>query len=72
MKIKKTYHYITEHETEVPWDVVIEVINTTKGKRVSANLIKFIRRTKRREVYILCCEEPTGDLKVINAKIRRR
>ena len=72
MRIKKTYHYIVEHEAEVPWDLVIEVIKTTKGRRVGANLLKFIRRSKRREVYVLCCEESTGDLKVINAKIRRR
>ena len=72
MKIKKTYHYIVEHERDVPWDVVLEVIRTTKGKRVGPNLIRYIRRSKKREIYVLCGLDREGNLRVINAKIRKK
>ncbi|MFH1561965.1 MAG: hypothetical protein ABIF11_00905 [Nitrospirota bacterium] len=72
MTIKKTYHYIVEHENEVPWDVVVEVILTTKGIPIDPNLIKFIRKSRKKEIYILCSKDINGNLKVINAKIRRR
>ena len=72
MRIKKTYHYITEHEKDVPWEIVLEVVRTTKGKRVGPNLIRYIRRSKRREIYILCGEGREGNLRVINAKIKKR
>ncbi len=57
MTIKKTYHYIVEHEYEVPWDIVVEVIRTTKGITVEPNMIKFIRKSKKREIYILCSKD---------------
>ncbi|MFQ6057805.1 MAG: hypothetical protein ACE5MB_02855 [Anaerolineae bacterium] len=68
MRIKKTYHYITEHEKDVPWEVVLEVIRTTKGKGVGPNLIRYIRRSKRRET--ISCVVKTE--KAICAKIKKR
>lgn len=72
MEIRKTHHYIVEHEDEVPWETVQDVIKTTSAVRVGKDLLKFVRRSKKREVYILCAEDRQGNLKVINAKIRRK
>ena len=73
MKIVKSRHYKLYHEGDFPWDEVVEVILTTKKQRIGKSLFRFVRRSKRREVYILARYDSEKDeLKVINAKRRRR
>jgi len=64
--IKKTEHYIAEHEREVPWHEVIEIILTTKNPRKKGDRIEI----KNGRYYVLC-ELKDQVLWVINAKRRR-
>ncbi len=64
-KIKKTQHYIENHEQEVPWSETIEVILTTKNKRKKGDKIEI--ETDR---YYILCELKENTLYVINAKRR--
>ena len=73
MEILKTRHYQDHHEDEAPWELVCEVIHTTKGHRVGRDLVEYLRRSSRRGVYVLCGNDPGSDTyRVINAKIWRR
>lgn len=62
-EIKKTNHYREEHEKEVPWDKVIEIILNTKNPRKKGN--KFEIEGKG---YYILFEIKDKSLYVINAK----
>ena len=65
-KIKKTKHYIEEHEKEVPWYKVVETIfKSSKNMRRKRGSVKI----KSGKYYILCKIE-NEVLWVINAKKR--
>lgn len=68
MGIRKTLHYIREHEAEVDWSTVLRVVQSTKGERIGDNLIRYLRRTKSGRIYVLGAIDSNGDLRVINAK----
>lgn len=69
MRIEKTAHYREKHEREFPFELVKEIISSTRGKRLGQNLIRFDRRTEKHIIYVLCSvDEKQGVLKVINAK----
>ncbi len=61
--IRKTRHYIEEHESEVPWEKVVELIFTTKSPRRKGDVFE-IENSKH---YVLFSIEE-GILWVINAK----
>jgi len=61
--IRKTKHYKENHEKNVPWSKVIEVILTTKNQRKKGDKIEI----KSKNYYILCQLE-NNILWVINAK----
>jgi len=66
--IRKTLPYILEHEADVDWETVLQVIRSTKGKRMGSNLIRYLRKTKSGRIYVLCGIDKDGNLRVINAK----
>lgn len=69
MRIEKTAHYIERHERDFPFELVKDIIRSTKGIRLGQNLIRFDRRTEKHIIYVLCSiDEKQGVLKVINAK----
>lgn len=62
--IKKSEHYIKEHEREVPWSEVVTVIlKSAKNMKKKGNKIEI----KNKGYYILC-EIKNNDIYVINAK----
>lgn len=64
-EIRKSQHYTDNHEHELPWSKVVEIIFTTKNKRKKGNKIEI--ETDR---YYLLCEIKDNVLWVINAKVR--
>jgi len=64
-KIKKTKHYEEEHEKEVPWSKVVEVILTSKQKKKRGDVIEIYDKD-----YYIICEIREQTLYVINAKVR--
>ncbi|MBI2208148.1 hypothetical protein HYU50_01510 [Candidatus Woesearchaeota archaeon] len=62
-EIKPTKHYIEEHEKEVPWDKVVEIILTTKNPRKKGNKFEI-----EKEGYYILFEIKNNVLYVINAK----
>lgn len=66
--IKKSKHYVKEHEREIPWSEVISVIlRSAKNMRKKGNKIEI-----ENQHYYLLCEIKDKDLYVINAKRKRR
>ncbi len=64
--IRKTLHYIINHERQFPWSKVVEIIMKTKNMRKKGD--KFEIETP--EHYILC-EIKSNILWIINAKYKR-
>ena len=62
-EVKKTSHYIKEHEKYVPWSKVIEVITESKNRRKKGDKIEI--KTKK---YYVLCQIKERILWVINAK----
>jgi len=61
--IEPTNHYLKEHEKEVPWGKVVEIIFSTKNPRKKGDKFEI----KKDEYYILF-EIRDNILYVINAK----
>jgi len=66
-EIKPTEHYTKEHEKEVPWHKVIEIILTTKNPRKGQNKFEI-----KKDSYYILFEIKNNILYVINAKRTRR
>jgi hypothetical protein len=66
-KIQPTEHYLTEHEKDVPWDEVVEIIFSTKNPRKKEN--KFEIETNK---YYVLFKVENNILFVINAKRREK
>ena len=64
--IRKTFHYIINHEKNFPWSKVIEIIMTTKNMRKKEDKIEI----ETPDHYILCKLE-NNILHVINAKYKK-
>lgn len=64
-EIQPTEHYLENHESDVPWDKVVEIIFATKNPRKKGD--KFEIET---ENYYLLFEVRERTLYVINAKRR--
>ena len=62
-EIQPTEHYSKEHEKEVPWDKVVEIIFSTKNPRKKGDKFEI----EKDEYYILF-EVKDTILYVINAK----
>lgn len=62
-EIKSTEHYKNEHEREVPFDKVIELILSTKNPRKKDNKFEI-----EKEGYYILFEIKDNTLYVINAK----
>ena len=62
-EIKKTKHYIEEHEQEVPWNKVMELIFTTKNPRKKGDKFEI-----EKDGYYVLFEIKENKLYVINAK----
>lgn len=62
-EIKPTKHYIEEHEKEVSWDKVVEIILTTKNPRKKGDKFEI-----EKESYYVLFEIKNNVLYVINAK----
>ncbi len=61
--IEKTWHYIKEHEKEVPFSQVHRIVRTGRRKTYKNNIIRF----DTENFYVLGKMED-GVLKIINAK----
>ncbi len=62
--IKKSKHYVEEHEQDVPWsEVVALILRSMKNMRKKGNKIEI--ENKR---YYALCEIIDSELYVINAK----
>jgi len=42
--IQPTIHYLKEHEKEIPWDTVVEIVLTTKNPRKKDNKFEIKKR----------------------------
>ncbi len=62
-EIKATEHYKNEHEREVPFDKVIEIILSTKNPRKKEDKFEI-----EKEGYYILFEIQNNILYVINAK----
>lgn len=61
--IRPTEHYLKEHEKEVPWDKVVEIILTTKNPRKKGDKFEI-----EKQGYYVLFEIKSNVLYVINAK----
>lgn len=61
--IQPTEHYAEEHEKDVPWDKVVEIILTTKNPRKKDD--KFEIETEK---YYILFKIENNILYIINAK----
>lgn len=61
--IQPTRHYIEEHEKDVPWDKVVEVIFTTKNPRKKGDKFEI-----EKDGYYILFKIENNILYVINAK----
>jgi len=64
--IEPTDHYLNEHEKEVPWDKVVELIFKVKNPRKKGDKFEI-----EKDDYYILFEIKDGVLRVINAKVRR-
>ena len=62
-EIQPTNHYLEEHEKEVPWDKVVEIIFSTKNPRKKGNKFEI-----EQGGYYILFEIKNNILYVINAK----
>ena len=62
-EIKPTDHYLKEHEKEVPWHKVIEIIFTVKNPRKKGDKFEI-----EKDGYYVLFEIKSSILYVINAK----
>lgn len=62
-EIEKTNHYIENHEREVPWNKVIEIILTTKSPRKKGDKFEI-----EKDNYYILFEIKNNILYIINAK----
>ena len=62
-EIKSTEHYKQEHERDVPWHTVIEIILSTKNPRKKGDKFEI-----ENENYYVLFEIKDNTLYVINAK----
>lgn len=62
-EIQPTDHYLEEHEKDVPWDKVVEIILTTKNPRKKGNKFEI-----EKGCYYILFEIKNNILYVINAK----
>jgi hypothetical protein len=61
--IQPTEHYLNEHQNDVPWDKVIEILLSTKNPRKKEDKFEI-----EREDYYLLFKIENNILFVINAK----
>lgn len=61
--IEPTDHYLEEHEKDVPWDKVVEIIFSTKNPRKKGDNYEI-----ERDGYYILFEIKNNILYVINAK----
>lgn len=61
--IEPTKHYIDEHERDVPWEKVVELILTTKNPRKKGNAFEI-----EKDDYYILFKIMDKKLLVINAK----
>ncbi|MFH0876194.1 MAG: hypothetical protein V1859_09730 [archaeon] len=61
--IQPSEHYINEHEKDVPWDKVIEIIFSTKNPRKKGENFEI-----EKDGYYILFEIKNSILYVINAK----
>ena len=64
-EIQPTNHYLEEHENNVPWDEVIEIILNTKDPRKKEDKFEI-----EKDGYYILFEIKNNILYVINAKKR--
>ena len=64
--IRKTLHYIANHENSFPWSKVIEIIFSTKNMRKKGNNSEI-----ETDKYYLLCRLESDVLWVVNAKWKR-
>jgi hypothetical protein len=62
-RIEPTYHYLNEHQKDVSWDKVVEIIFNTKSPRKKDNKFEI-----QRDGYYILFEIKNNVLYVINAK----
>jgi len=62
-EIQPTDHYIEEHEQDVPWDKVVEIIFSTKNPRKKGDKFEI-----EKDGYYILFEIKDNILYVINAK----
>ena len=62
-KIEPTRHYLEEHQREVPWQKVVEIIFTTKNPRKKGDVFEI-----EQENYYILFKIENKVLYVINAK----
>lgn len=62
-EIRPTDHYLTEHQREVPWHMVIEIILATKNPRKKEDKFEI-----EKEGYYILFKIENKILYVINAK----
>lgn len=61
--IQPTNHYLEEHENDVPWDKVVEIIFSTKNPRKKGDKFEI-----EKDGYYLLFEIKNNVSYVINAK----
>ena len=61
--IQPTEHYLTEHQKDVPWDKVVEIIFSTKNPRKKGDKFEI-----EKNGYYLLFKIENKTLFVINAK----
>lgn len=61
--IQPTNHYLEEHEKDVPWDKVVEIIFTTKNPRKKEDKFEI-----EKDGYYILFKIKNNVLYVINAK----
>jgi hypothetical protein len=61
--IQPTEHYLSEHEQDVPWDKVVEIILSTKNPRKKDDKFEI-----EKDGYYLLFRIENNILSVINAK----
>jgi len=62
-EIEPTVHYLREHEKNVPWDKVVEIIFSTKNPRKKGDKFEI-----EKDGYYILFEIKNNILYVINAK----
>ena len=65
--IQPTEHYLKEHEKDVPWDKVVEIILTTKNPRKKGDKFEI-----EKHGYYVLFEIKNKVLYIINAKKYKR